>query len=72
MDQAHTRDMPALKMMHDVFGPVSFTAGDVAKCLKHCPGLNALQCYVGETHSVVFAVLDILSSSLSSLQEIRL
>lgn len=50
MDQAHSRDVPALKMMHDVFVPVSFTAGDVAKCLKHCPGLSALQCYVGETH----------------------
>lgn len=49
MDQAHSKDVPALKMMHDVFGPVSFTAGDVAKCLKHCPGLSALQYYVGET-----------------------
>lgn len=50
MDQAHFRDVPAHKMMHDVFGPVSFTAGEVEKCLKHCPGLSALQCYMGETH----------------------
>lgn len=49
MDQVNSRELPALKMMHDVFGPVSFTAGDVAKYLKHCPGLSALQCYVGET-----------------------
>lgn len=42
MDQAHSRELPALKMMHDVFGPVSFTAGDVAKYLKHFPGLSAL------------------------------
>lgn len=72
MDQTHSRDVPALKMMHDVFGPDSFTAGELAKCLKHCPGLSALQCYVGETHSVMFTVLDILSSSLLSLQEICL
>jgi len=61
-------------MMHDVFGTVSFTAGDVAKCLRHCPALSAFLCRVGGSmrHTLVSAVLDILSSSLSSLQEVCL
>lgn len=60
MDQAHSRDVPALKMIHDVFGHISFTAGDVTKYLKNCPGLSALQCYVGETYCGVCSPIHLI------------